>query len=108
MIDQLDPEFAAAWEEQFGATVDETRILIDFVEDLGIKSGKAVIEAPREAFTNLSIEGRVLREPAASRVVDELTFYPRARWRHKPEGFEDKDRFPWRYRRRLSVLRVLC
>lgn len=38
-------------------------------------------------------------------MLDFLTFKSRTRWRDIPEGYSDKDIFPWRFRRRLSVLR---
>jgi hypothetical protein len=81
------------------------RLLVDYVEDLGVKAGQAVIAVPRSAFKRAAVEGQELREAAASRLLDELIFRPRARWRDTPPGFEPKDPFPWRFRRRLSVLR---
>lgn len=105
VADAFDPDFLAAWQEQFGATLDETRTFVDFVEDLGIKAGKAVIEMPLSVFCNIEVAGQRLDEPAASRLIGELTLQPRIHWRITPPGFEDRDRFPWRFRRRLSILR---
>ncbi len=105
VADGIDPDFLAAWHEQFGATFDETRIFVDFVEDLGVKAGKAVIEMPLSAFRNIEVAGQRLDEPAASQLIGELILQPRAHWQVTPPGFENRDRFPWRLRRRLSILR---
>ena len=102
---KLDPVFAEAWAEQFGATFDQTRILIDFVEDLGVKAGKAVIAVPRSRFRGMEVAGQSLDDAVATRLVDLLTLARRPAWRELPDGFPDKDRQPWRFRRRLSLLR---
>jgi hypothetical protein len=101
----LDSEFAAAWEEQFGITFDETRLFVDHCENLGVAAGKAVIEVKLDAFDNVCIEGQTLSRHRALLLLDELTLKPRDAWREVPAGFNDRDRQPWRFRRRLSLLR---
>lgn len=102
---ELDPAFCAAWKEQFGAGFDETRVLVDFLEEKGIAAGKAVFTMARSEFRDITSAGISLCEPAASSLIDALTFKPRSQWRNTPAGFEDRDRFPWRFRRQLSCLR---
>lgn len=102
---KLDPVFAEAWDEQFGATFDQTRILIDFVEDLGAKAGKAVLAVPRSRLRGMEVAGQSLDDAVATRLVDLLTLASRPAWRELPDGFPDKDRQPWRFRRQLSLLR---
>ncbi len=36
--------------------------------------------------------------------IDNFTLPPRERWDRTPNGFADKDWYPWRYRRRLSLI----
>lgn len=103
--DQLDPDFAAAWVEQFGATIDEARVLIDFIENKGVTSEKAVLLLRKSDIKDVTTAGMCLAEPGLSALLDNLTLRPRSRWQDTPEGYEEKDRFPWRHRRRLSVLR---
>lgn len=101
-IDQL---FAAAWQEQVGASIDETRMFVDFIEDIGVKTGKAVLTIPRSQLREVTIGDNVVSDDVVFNLLSTLTFEPRASWRDVPNGFESKDRQPWRYRRRLSVLR---
>jgi hypothetical protein len=42
----------------------------------------------------------------AATIVSTLTTSPRREWRTPPDGMLDKDRWPWRFRRRLSLLRL--
>ncbi|MFD1767084.1 hypothetical protein ACFSAG_09530 [Sphingorhabdus buctiana] len=101
----LEPEFAEAWEEQFGLTFDETRVFVDHCENLGITAGKGVISVRRAAFDNVCVEGQAVSRERALGLLDELTLLPRDDWRDVPTGFNDRDRQPWRFRRRLSLLR---
>lgn len=102
---KIDPLFAAAWREQFGASIDETRTFVDFVEDLGVESGKAVLTIQRSQLRGVHIGDNVVSDEVVSNLVAALSFEPRVSWRDVPDGFEPKDRHPWRYRRRLSLLR---
>lgn len=101
----LEPEFAEAWEDQFGLTFDETRVFVDHCENLGITAGKGVISVRREAFDNICVEGQIVSRERALRLLDELTLMPRDEWRDIPAGYNERDRQPWRFRRRLSLLR---
>jgi len=101
----IDPKFADAWQDQFGATIDQTRILIDFVENRGVEAGKAVLAIPRSQLRGIEAAGHSLNASIAEILIDRLVLGNRLSWRDIPEGFDDKDRQPWRYRRRLSLLR---
>ena len=97
--EMLDHSFLQAWEDEFGATLDEYRAFIDTVEDFGIRLNSAVIKTTK---------GRLLKDAKhqpADCIMEELTLKNRKRWRQVPEGYHDRDRQPWKFRRRLSVLR---
>jgi hypothetical protein len=102
---KVDPLFAAAWQEQFGASIDETRTFVDFVEDLGVESGKAVLTIERSQLRGVRIGNSVVSDEVVSSLIAALSLESRASWRDVPDGFEPKDRHPWRFRRQLSLLR---
>ena len=102
---KIDPLFAAAWREQFGASIDETRTFVDFIEDIGVESGKAVLTIECSQLRGVHIGANVVSDDIVSNLVAALSFEPCVSWRDVPDGFEPKDRHPWRYRRRLSLLR---
>ena len=102
---KIDPMFAAAWEEQFGANIDQTRILIDYLENMGVERGKAILQLKRSKIHSIEAAGQTLDGAIADRLLDHLILTTRSSWRDIPAGFDDKDRQPWRYRRRLSILR---
>ncbi len=74
---------------------------MDAVEDHGIRVNKAVDVISKTDLLS------IVREVGgnAPAIVDALTLGPRRSWKSLPSGFRDKDRQPWRFRRRLSLLR---
>ena len=105
VTDSLDPAFSDAWTEEFGATFDETRLFMDVVEHLGSKTGGLLAEVSEEEIAAVNLGGAVLPRNSAANLVGCLTLEARPSWRETPSGFVARDRHPWRYRRRLSLLR---
>lgn len=93
-------DFAEVWQQEFGFSIDELRRFLDAVEDLGIRQQQYLLTMRRSEFCQLPEAER-----AADRIVDFLLLDHRPNWRQVPDGFLAADRQPWRFRRRLSVLR---
>ena len=101
----LPADFWKAWQEETGASLDDMRKFVDYVENIGIDVQRAIIKLPRSKLASTKFNDLPIAPEAAVALVDFLTFRSRARWRDVPEGYDEKDRQPWRFRRRLSVLR---
>jgi hypothetical protein len=101
----LEPRFSEAWEAEFGASFDETRRFIDLIEDLGIRAQQAILRLPMSSIVQTVTGVKGLAPATAAGLIESLTFKSRLRWRNVPEGYSEKDRHPWRFRRRLSMLR---
>lgn len=97
--------FWQAWEEEIGGTFDEMRKFLDILEDNVLKTGRAMVSIKKSQLAGFFNGETAVSPLAASRIVENLTLSSRSRWRMVPDGFNEKDRFPWRFRRRLSVLR---
>ncbi|WP_375415051.1 hypothetical protein [uncultured Bradyrhizobium sp.] len=100
---ELEEPFRAAWNEQFDVTFDDTRQFIDAIERLGRERGEAVFAIPRSDLIAARYEDRPVA--GADKLVGAWSLIPRAHWRDIPEGFEERDINPWRFRRRLTALR---
>lgn len=98
-------DFWEALRETFGATFDEVRTFVDYVENVGLEAGKPVFELKKSRLLDVRLGEKTLAADVACQLVDHLLFTSRPSWRVVPAGYEDKDRFLWRYRRALSVLR---
>ncbi len=102
---KFESEFLDAWREQFGASLDETRKFIDFVEDFGRQSSLAVFAAPMSTLLNAKWHGEQIDPARAAALIESLSFRRTTSWRETPLGYDERDRHPWRFRRRLTVLR---
>jgi hypothetical protein len=103
--DVFEPQFLAAWRDEAGATLDEFLSFVGYVEQIGMDEGDAVLELPRSRFQTVALDKGSLPSETASAIIEFLMLSSRPKWREVPEGYEDADRQPWRFRRRLSVLR---
>ena len=96
----VDAKFLAAWKEEFNVDIDAYRRFIDAVENWAINLKKAVARIRRSELVAMADAKDI-----GDRIVDSLLFTPRSEWRLLPPGFESKEIAPWKFRRRLSVLR---
>ena len=102
---ELEHDFAEAWVEQIGATIDEVRLFVDSVEQIGIEEDAQVIRVTRDRFKEMRVGDASIGDVTAGRILATLTLTSRDSWRDVPQGFEERDRHPWRFRRQLSFLR---
>lgn len=101
----VEPEFAAAWIAEFGASLDAVRAFVDHIEHLGEKPPRPILELPRSALSAALASAAGISLDDASATVDALLSKPRAEWRTVGREFAPRDWYPWRFRRRLSILR---
>lgn len=101
----FEAEFLEAWEDESGVSLDEARIFVDFVEDLGVRTDTAVLKIPRSQLLAVKLGDQTISEKKTLALIEFFTLKSRPQWRDVPTGFDDKDRQPWRFRRRLAVLR---
>ena len=98
----FEPEFVRAWAEEFGFGIDDLRRFADELEDRAIKE-KLGILALRKSEILASVEDG---DSKNSMILTALSTPPRPAWHEGPPGMIDKDRQPWRFRRRFSLLRM--
>lgn len=101
----FDRRFLDAWIAEFGISLDGIRSFVDKLEDLGLQPPSPTVALRRSALVELLASSAQLPPDRASAVLHRLTLVPRTRWRSVTAEYTDKDWYPWRFRRRLSVLR---
>jgi hypothetical protein len=105
----FDPEFRHAWEEESGFSVEQLllteEVLINKARELG---DRIVTTSVVELSTLLEAAG--IASSLVGRVLQSLTLLSRASWESPPPGFHLRDIKPWKFSRRLSLLRrpLLC
>lgn len=101
----LEPEFAAAWLDEFGMPLDDVVVFLDWLESRALSRREPVMTMARSDFATIEADGWAVSPEVAERILDMLILPARPNWRDIPEGFTERDRHPWRYRRRLSTIR---
>lgn len=98
--DVIEADFCDAWEEEFGASIDSYRGLIDELENIGHTKNELVyVSSKEEIMSALSGNNELI-----NRIISELTIYPRNKWTSIPAPFRTSDWQPWRFRRRFSLM----
>lgn len=103
--DALEGDILSAWQDEFGHTLESQRTLIDCLENLGIEEGQAIFAKRRSELVRIIQSQTKMGEQVVEAILDSWTLSPRHGWKYIPEGYRDADRQPWRFGRRLSVLR---
>ena len=98
-----DPEFPSAFIAEFGLRVEEYREFVHRLTLEVLQLGGAHLRLRKSGIVQR------LRDVGATnprRVFKALALAPRAQWNEKrPENAEARDWYPWRYNRRLSIMR---
>ncbi|WP_319779937.1 hypothetical protein [Maridesulfovibrio sp.] len=105
VADSFDHAFLSAWESEVGATLDEVRTFMDTLEDWAIEQHSYMITCKLSELNTRILEKTQLSLEATGKIISFLTLRTRKNWKDIPEGYNDKDRQPWRFRRRLSFIR---
>lgn len=99
----FEPEFWEAWVDAFGFTIDDLRAFIDNIEEEALRLKAFVFIADLAALCRLNGVRRLAPNTVA-KILDALSLRSREEWSATPNGFTPQDWYPWRFRRRLSVI----
>jgi hypothetical protein len=105
ITDIFEQQFLDAWEQEFGVSLDTLRKFADRLEGLGVKRKALWFELSRSELLIILAECAGREPQDVTSTIDRLILPMRGHWRETPEGFRDKDWHPWRFRRRLSLVR---
>ncbi len=102
----LNTAFDDACRAEFGASLDGLARLLAVSANVAITAGQAVACVRESEFAILICNGLNVSLMEASRILDCLSLGPRPRWdEDRPANANPRDWYPWRYGRRLSLIR---
>lgn len=97
--ESFDKQFIEAWNDEYGFTIDECLDFLDHLEDIAFSQKLAVIKVTEpELFPHNTSKVSI------QAILHSLVLYPRVSWDNTPDGFDAKDWYPWKFRRRLSLV----
>jgi len=105
VADVFENDFLHAWNEEIGESLDNTRIFLDTIESITFQQSKIIIQCNHTELLSAITANSSLAASTAKNILDAFTLAPRNRWKDIPQNYKDSDRQPWRFRRRLSLIR---
>jgi len=104
ITDVFEGRFLDAWAAEFGVSLVGALTFVEQLEEAGLQPPKAVLELSRSTLAAMLSGAAGVSLETALASLDFITLVPRREWRVVSGEFK-KDWYPWRFRRRLSVLR---
>ncbi len=100
----FDARFNRAWLAEFGFTIDQCRAFLDHIENIGITREAAVIPMRRSELMQYEDQTCGITPGVVEAIIKAFHLWPRSSWTTTPEGFSDSDWYPWKFKRRLSLV----
>jgi len=97
-------EFLAAFNTEFGLSIDLLRGVRDALENLAAKKKKCVFIADKNEIISYCERSDTTNEAVAEIFLDRFSLFPGEAWDKTPKGFKSKDWYPWRFGRALSLV----
>lgn len=101
----IEARFLRAWKSEYGVSVDILRRFTDELESIGVKLDSLWFARHKSELVIMLAGLAGISPEDVALTIDLLTLPSRSHWMSAPHGFRDKDWHPWRFRRRLSLVR---
>jgi hypothetical protein len=100
----LDPDFTAAFADEFAFSVDDIRPFGEAFSDLAADRGQPILEFSYGELMEYLTTKTHLQKTVLARMLVRYTLVPREKWKSVPEGILSNAWCPWRFKRQLSLL----
>lgn len=100
----FDEGFSRALAAEYGLTPDRLQDALGELIDIGMEGGTLVVSTTRESLAHRLTAARGYSEEETGAFFRMLALEPRPAWDATPRGFQKRDWYPWRFRRRLSLV----
>lgn len=105
VIGSFDADFLAAFEDEFGFSVDTLRLVRETFEDLAIEKESCVFVSSKSELLDHCRKTELTTVENTEKVLNAFCLWPRTKWEDVPRGFKKADLYPWRFGRQLSLVR---
>jgi hypothetical protein len=96
--------FLTAFNAEFGLSIDWLRGTRDMLEDLAAEKKKCVFIADKNELISYCEKSDTTNGTVTEIFLDHFSLFPREAWDKTPKGFKNKDWYPWRFGRALSLV----
>ncbi len=103
--DQPESEFTHAFSEEVGCRLKDLTDFLSTIQNILLEMDQPYWNCCPEELKGAVFSKAPDLEDHFDFIFNAMTMPPRENWNEIPEGFLEKDKQPWRFRRMLSVLR---
>ena len=96
-------EFSVAFRGEYGIRPDDVVEGIAELMDLAVEKQTTVLSVSESSLRSRLAANRGFQEETINGFLGSLSLPRRNRWDGAPNGFHDRDWYPWKFRRRLAV-----
>lgn len=101
----LPEEFKDACKVEYGVSVEQIVNLSASLAKVALEDRRALYEQSETDLIKLISETQELSKPETETLISKLSLCPRDSWDSQfPAGFSGRDIWPWRFRRKLSLI----
>ena len=97
--------FSPAFNEEFGISLPDLGKFLNELDSIALEKSESILTLRMSDLFTLARKATQADPDELVRFFRTVTLVPRPRWDSAPEGFCAKDWQPWRFGRRLSVIR---
>ena len=102
--DVFDQKFILAFEEEYGVPLQQLVHVASSLEERAVADRRLVTNVRVKDLKTLLAKRAGLTSEQVNSFLRNFCLSPRKRWDSTPNGFAEKDWYPWRFRRRLSLM----
>ena len=97
-------DFLAAFEAEFGLSIDSMRGTRDALENLAIEKERCVFIAYKDEILTYCGNSEFTTQEDTEIFLERFSLWPREAWDKSPKGFSSRDWYPWLFGRALSLV----
>ena len=102
--DVFGRDFVSAFEDEYGVSVQQLVDIATTLEEYAAEKKQLVVKTSMKELKALLANRAGLGQHGVDAFLQNFCLSPRGRWDSTPKGFAEKDWYPWRFRRRLSLM----
>ena len=101
---RFSAEFNRAFVAEYGLKPDDAISGIAEIMEMAMERRSAVVEVTMGELRSRLATRRGMSGPVVDAFIRTIAVFHRSSWQSVPTGFASRDLYPWRFRRRLSLL----
>lgn len=101
----FEDQFLTAWKAEFGISLNCLLNFLKNLEDQGLEQNELIFRTTHSEIISKLSTCAIISSEEASNALSHFILSPREKWQTPPANYKNRDWEPWRFKRRLSLIR---